>query len=149
MKLTVSFVELHNPLFMQGTNLGNKIKADQRHADMEFDTETKLLTIEFKDKLSIVPDSNIVSMDLLDPTQYFGTDKPKRGRPVKAEPVKTPNIVQDNLIVKAQADAAALKTGAQVSNPTRPTVGATGVQGAPKYMSHEQLAAKVAAENKK
>jgi hypothetical protein len=57
------------------------------------------------------------------------------------------HVATDPLIAQSRAIAAGAKT-AQVSNPTKPAIGATGLEGAPKYMSHAQLAAKVAAEKK-
>ena len=176
--IKISFVELHNPLFMQGTNLGNKINAAQRGASIQFDLDRKLLIITFKGKCAIIPDSNVASMDVIDladlglefkteaPTAPEATVKRGRGRPpVNPEPVAQSE--EDRRAAARAASANAFKpepkvetTGsklieqsraiaagkAQVSDPTKPAQGLTGLSSAPKMMSHAELKAKVAAE---
>jgi hypothetical protein len=68
MKHSLNFVELHNPLFMQGVNLGTKINATQRQAHLFFDTELGVVWIAFKNKVSFIPLANVASADLADPS---------------------------------------------------------------------------------
>lgn len=150
MRVKVSFVELHNPLFMVGVNLGNKISASTRHARMEFDIERKLLFIEFKGKVAVLPDSNVCSMDLVNPEEAGFKPEAPVAQPKAAAPGPQIDTVATKLAEQTRATLAAKKglPTAQVENPTTPTHGTTGLTGKRKYMSHEELAAKVAAEAK-
>ena len=70
-KIKISFAELHNPLFMQGTNLGTKIIAAQKNAVLTYDFDDQLLMIEFKGKVSLVPSTNVASMDALNASELM------------------------------------------------------------------------------
>ena len=64
-KIKLPFLDLHNQLFMNGSNLGMKINAAQRGAKMVLDTETNLIWIHFKGKTTFIPTSNVASGDAL------------------------------------------------------------------------------------
>jgi hypothetical protein len=183
-RISLSFVELHNPLFMQGTNLTNKIVASQRQAKLEYDLDKKLLIVRFKGKAAILPDSNVASMDVinaadlgLEESEPVSAPTPaiarRRGRPsaedleaqesaymtsdshreaVRAQsanafkPAPVVDTQANKLMEQARAVAAGAKVSPQVSEPTKPANGLTGVSGKPKAISHEQLAAQVKAE---
>jgi len=103
-KYPLSFVELHNAFFMNGSNLGNKINAAQRGAKLLLDDERNVVWIFFKQKVSFIPLASVASGDMTDIPQdiqeLFGIAKPedvqaggppaiaraKRGRPCATEP---------------------------------------------------------------
>ena len=167
---SVPYVEFHSPIFMQGTNLGNKLNVKHRPMVLIHDREDKIIYVYFKDKMAAMPDSNVVSWDYAqvadcpipaDVLKSFGigakAEEVKRGpgRPPKAEADKyTVNpaaleTAQTHLIKQARDAVAGLKhpaPSAQVSNPTQPAEGLTGLQGKAKYMSHAELAKVVAKE---
>lgn len=64
-KHPLSFVELHNPMFMQGSNLGNKINAAQKGAKLFLDDDRDGVWIYFKQKLSFIPLSNVATADMV------------------------------------------------------------------------------------
>lgn len=185
-RFELSFIELHNPLFMQGSNLTNKVNAKQRGAILQYDTELAGVIIQFKGKAAIIPAASVASMDLVDISQ-IGIEAPKEAsappaiararRQAKEE--QLPEVTADydeNDPEAAAAHRAAVRaasansnrsaprletqndtliqqsrmvaSGAQVSNPTRPVEGLTGVSGKPKATNHAQMRAQLAKEAK-
>lgn len=207
---SVSFMSLHSPLFMQGSNLGDKITAAHKNAQFAFDDVSSVIWVHFKNKVTPVPLSNVASFDMADipgaVKDFFSIGAPpviavqslpptiaaaRRGRPPKNHSLPNlqipttglgmesfinqidpndpedaaahrarvraasansnrpePSIQNDLLVQEARAQAIGMKTSAQVSNPTKPTEGLTGVSGKPKALSHTQLKKQVAAEMK-
>lgn len=148
-KIALSFVSLHNPLFMQGVNLGQRINTHMKSVKLDFDVEKKLLYIQFKGKVCLVPDSNVESMDVIDPAQLGIEITPD---PIAAMPqgpvtgIPRVDSVQSKLIEQNRALLAGGKPSAQVSDPTRPVEGMTGVTGKRKIISHAELKQQMAAE---
>jgi len=102
-KHALSFVELHNQFFMQGSNLGNKINAAQKGAKLLLDDERSVVWVYFKSKVSFIPLASVASADaievpqdikdLLGLNQSIEETKPlgppamrRRGRPPLNEP---------------------------------------------------------------
>lgn len=143
-KYAVSFCELHNPLFMQGVNLSNKINALTRNAKLEYDTEQHWLVVYFKGKASVVPSSNISSMDLIH-LQDAGIELPPAAVPPKTH-VPQPAVVASNdfLIQQSRNIALGLKHTAQVSDPSRPEQGLTSLQSPPKWRPNPPKPAPIA-----
>lgn len=92
-KQRLSFIELHNQLFMQGSNLGNKINAAQKGAKLLLDDERGVVWVYFKGKVSLVPLANVASADAIDISEdlkeALGVQAP--GEP---QPVGPPAIVR-------------------------------------------------------
>jgi len=187
-KIPLSYIELHNPMFMQGSNLGSKISAKARGAKLYFDTELSVVWIDFKDKVAFVPMSNIASGDMLDPQSIVLEEPATKTAPpaitrarkagkedvavtiaqAESNPIEMTDAEAHRAEVRArsanahkaipqpetQSDALIQQSRAvasgqvQVSDPTRPANGLTGVQVKPKAISHAQLKAQVAAETK-
>lgn len=106
-KHPLSFMELHNQFFMQGSNLGNKINAAQKGAKLLLDDERQVVWIYFKQKVSFVPLASVASCDAIeipeDIKESLGLVSPlveetpvgppaiaraRRGRPPKMEEVE-------------------------------------------------------------
>lgn len=66
MKIEMTFVELHNPLFLGGVNWGNKLqpKTGKGILELVYDRSNQELLITFGKFQCIVPSSNIASMTL-------------------------------------------------------------------------------------
>jgi hypothetical protein len=64
--LKLSFVHLHGPLFLAGTNLGEKLQTTVRNVKLEYHRDNQELHVTFNGKMAIVPVSNVVSMQLYD-----------------------------------------------------------------------------------
>lgn len=64
-KHPLSFVEFHNPLFMCGASLGNKLNAAQRGARVLLDDERQVVWIQYKGKIAFVPLASIASADAI------------------------------------------------------------------------------------
>lgn len=63
MKIELSFAELHNPLFLAGTNLQMKLQPEKRTGlKLTYDRAEKELLVEWQGQTAIVPSSNISSM---------------------------------------------------------------------------------------
>ncbi len=63
MKIELSFAELHNPLFLAGTNLQMKLQPEKRQGlKLTYDRAEKELLVEWAGETAIVPSSNISSM---------------------------------------------------------------------------------------
>lgn len=63
MKIELSFAELHNPLFLAGTNLQMKLIPEKRSGlKLFYDREEKELLVEWQGETAIVPSSNVSSM---------------------------------------------------------------------------------------
>lgn len=56
----VEYAELHTPLFLAGTNLGQKLDPRKRHGmHMSFDDEKKRLIVKWGHKVAQIPEANI------------------------------------------------------------------------------------------
>lgn len=65
MKLELSFAELHNPLFLGGTNWGLKLQPNmgsKGKLELAYDRVEKELLIKANGKIAIIPTSNVASM---------------------------------------------------------------------------------------
>lgn len=63
MKLDLEFAELHNPLFLAGTNLQMKLDPTKRSGlTLVYDRAEKELLVTYNGKVAIVPASNVSSM---------------------------------------------------------------------------------------
>lgn len=134
-RINLSFVEVHNPLFVNGTNLGTKINVAQRQAIAQYDTEISCLRLYFKGKTTLVPSSNIASMDAIEEQAPAQVAQPetvlppalakRRGRPPKeAEPEQKPigDPVDPN--DEQAAHRAAVRAASANSNVAPPNVSA-------------------------
>jgi hypothetical protein len=65
-KIALSYAELHNPLFLSGTNHGQKLQQGAKGIDLQYDRKEKELLVLFNGKLAIIPSSNVASMTLLE-----------------------------------------------------------------------------------
>lgn len=127
-KHAVSFMELHNQLFMQGSNLGNKINAAQRGANLTLDTDLGVVWVQFKSKLSLIPLSNVASADITDPSA-LGFDDTKtetktvpaaiaRGRKAGLAPEPDPEFDPNDDAAAHRARVRAASANAFVPNHT-------------------------------
>lgn len=62
----IKFAEVHTPLFIAGTNLGQKLDVSKRPLRMWYDRVNKDLTVEFNNSVSIIPYSNVVAVTPFD-----------------------------------------------------------------------------------
>ncbi len=106
MKINLSFAELHNPLFLNGTN--HKQKLYNTAVGLIYDTKEKELYVNFKGAIAIIPSNNVASMT---PAPDVMTDYIEMFKGQKlAQPKQTHVSHASNLDI--------LKRGAQVSDPT-------------------------------
>lgn len=200
-KLELGFIEMHNPMFMQGSNMGTRIKAKERGARLFLDTELSLVWVHFKGKVAFVPLANIATGDLMEQLDAPLTELPQpahrapaaiaRAQAYQSEyqepsyPDHDPedleaaaahrarvraasmnsnrpqaSVQNDMLIQQSRMAAMGMKQHAvnpQVSNPTQPAMGQTGIptpnvqaapklRGRPKAISHAGAVAQMKAE---
>ncbi len=63
MTIEIEFAELHNPLFLAGTNLQLKLEPAKRTGlKLEYDRAEKELLVTYNGKTAIVPTTNVSSM---------------------------------------------------------------------------------------
>lgn len=63
MYIPLSYVELHNPMFLAGTNLGLKLDPQRRTGlELVYDRTEKELLVWWNGYVSIVPVSNVANM---------------------------------------------------------------------------------------
>lgn len=63
MKIDLEFAELHNPLFLAGTNLQMKLDPAKRQGlVLVYDRAEKELLVYYNNKVAIIPSSNVSSM---------------------------------------------------------------------------------------
>lgn len=117
--IDLKFVELHKPLFIAGTNMGEKLDSYKREGlQLQYDPEEEMLLVWYKDALALVPRDTVACMW---PINIHETNYKK---PTFTLPVKKP-------VEAAQANP---KITAQVSGPGQhvfngPGHGETGVGG--------------------
>src|ERR1017187_6539760 len=81
MLIPLSFAELHNPLFVAGTNMQLKLDPIKRTGlVLVYDRTEKELLVTYNGTLAIVPCSNVASMTPTDPN-VLGTVQPKATEP--------------------------------------------------------------------
>lgn len=60
--IEVTFADLHNPIFLAGTNLGQKLDPTKRTGlVLNYDNENKRLIVEYNGYVCFTPDSNILT----------------------------------------------------------------------------------------
>jgi hypothetical protein len=94
MKIPLKFAELHNPLFLGGTNLGNKLITEKRPLTLVYEREWKELHVTHNGKFAILPIEAVASMEPID-TAMFGLGN--------IEPKIKPN--PEPKVIKAQVGA--------------------------------------------
>jgi hypothetical protein len=114
MKIDLEFVELYQPLFLDGQNFGNKLYFDHKKNKGAFDllcydTELRHLIIIFRGKVALI--ETVASMTLKDPTQLGLDVKPKQTFEVINQ-----RAVQVQPPIKAQVSGPE-RAQAQVSTP--------------------------------
>ena len=63
MDIELEFAELHNPLFLAGTNLQMKLDPKKRSGMvLRYDLDNQQLLVYWQERLAIVPSSNVSSM---------------------------------------------------------------------------------------
>lgn len=68
MLIQLDFAELHNPLFLNGTNLQMKLDPKNKQGlSLTYDRTEKELIVTYNGKIAIVPASNVSSMTPTDP----------------------------------------------------------------------------------
>lgn len=110
MRHIIKFANLHDPLFMNGSNLGTKLGAQrERPVQMQYDTELMCLAVYHKGNVTLIPHATVSSMDLANPA-------PLKFEWNETAPLKTapPPRQSSGPIV------------AQVENPTQPSEGRSG-----------------------
>ena len=60
-KIDISFLDLHNPLFMNGVNYGNKIDVKQKGGIVYRDSELQCYVAQFKGRAQIIELANVAS----------------------------------------------------------------------------------------
>jgi hypothetical protein len=112
MRHKVSFADLHNPLFMRGHNLGQKLSSNpstRNPVQLMYDTELMCLIIQRKGFITLVPHATVSSMDVENPEALkINWDD------VLPQGFDSPACQDDGPIV------------GQVDNHTKPALGRTG-----------------------
>jgi hypothetical protein len=107
-EISIKFAELHNALFLGGTNHQMKLDPSKRQGmKLHYDRAEKELIVEFNGHVAIVPSSNVASMTLSNPKDIGVT---------AAGTAKSTPQTHINHPVVAGIDRA------QVSDPTRDVV---------------------------
>lgn len=129
-KHALSFVELHNQLFMNGSNLGNKVNAAQRGAKLWQDDERGVVWVHFKDRVTAIPLASVASSDfieipedikeLLGITQEVQPKGPPSVRAKKVEVIELP--AYDPNDHSAEAHRARVRAASANSNRAQPIV---------------------------
>lgn len=81
MRTEIEWAELHAPLFLAGTNLGQKLNPKQRLGlTLEYDEEKRHLYVSWMGKVARIPETSVLSMNEATP----GSQPEAK----KAEPIK-------------------------------------------------------------
>ena len=82
MKIAVKFASLHNPLFLAGTNLQDKLDPTKRQGMiLTYDRVEKELLVQFNGEVALVPSSNIASVIPSDSSQFLQQPTPAQSLP--------------------------------------------------------------------
>ncbi len=124
MKVELEFAELHNPLFLSGTNLQLKLMPDGvKHGraglHIHYDRAEKELIVEFNGKTAIVPATNVSSMTIKEkPAEVMRAPIMKPAQVLATTPVQD----QKASVVSAQITESRVgklkQPSAQVSGPS-------------------------------
>lgn len=106
MKIPLSFVEFHSPVFHHGTNLGNKVDIKHREISLIRDFDNGTLEVYYNGKFKGVELSNVLSWDPID-AKAAGFENPV----IKKEVIKAP--ANTGKVIKAQVEV----PHEQVQNP--------------------------------
>jgi hypothetical protein len=122
--ISLDFAELHNPLFLAGTNLNLKLDpVNRKGLILSYDREEKELLVEFNGKVAIIPSSNVSSMTPTSPADIgYTVAKPKVNATVSpitshSNPTRSANTAPANGLQAANVAPKPVKVSAQVSGP--------------------------------
>lgn len=97
MKIELEFAELHNPLFLNGTNLGMKLTpALKGGLKIAYDRTEKELLVQFNGKTAIVPVSNVSSMTPVAKAAQAPVEQPKS--------IQQPTSIEQEMDFKASVE---------------------------------------------
>jgi hypothetical protein len=117
MKINLSFAELHNPLFLAGTNWGQKLVPNmgaKGKLELVYDRTEKELLVKTKGKVAIVPCASVASMTPVDIHKDISMDKEvAQTMDVVASPVIPPMLAKGKPGPKPKVNP----VNAQVSGP--------------------------------
>lgn len=88
MRTQISWAELHSPIFLNGTNLQQKLDPTKKVGlSLEYDEERKQLYVSYKGKTARVPEPSILSMveHVAVTETTVVVEKRGPGRPIKAQ----------------------------------------------------------------
>ena len=131
MKINLKFAELHNCLFLAGTNLQMKLDPSKRPLQLVYDRDEKELLVYFNNEVAIVPSSNVSSMTPINPADV-GHAVITSAQPVPCAPTTKPNLSRAANgapalgVTAQQVNPKAMKIQAQVQDPTRDAVFSNG-----------------------
>jgi hypothetical protein len=123
MRIAITMADLHSPLFMEGSNLGNKIGKGQPKQPIviEYDTELLSLLVHYKGLVALVPHASVASMTVANPKDIGVELPPKVTPPNRVHIVDQSSPAQH---LNPMAGPAPLpRNPAQVDVPTQPKVG--------------------------
>ena len=101
-KIDLTFVHLHNPLFLAGTNFGEKLDPSSskgKGLKLTYDRAEKELVVEYKNQVALIPTSNIATMTVTNPAD-IGITLPGKPEPKRA--THTPHPSKANISKTAQ-----------------------------------------------
>lgn len=91
MKTEIEWAELHAPLFLAGTNLGQKLDPHKRQGlRMEYDEDKRHLYVSYNEKTARIPETSILSMVEKTATVIELPPQPKPTKPAVDAQVETP-----------------------------------------------------------
>lgn len=127
MKYDVSFMNMHNALFMQGSNLGDKINVAAKGAKVCWDDDRQVLFITFKGKTTTIPFTSTQSFDLIevpeDVKEWAGiAETTQTNAPFARKKVEPTDITVTDDMSEAEAHRARVRATSANSNRAQPTV---------------------------
>ena len=105
MTIPLKYLQLHNPLFLAGTNLGNKLDISKRPIKLIYDREHQEVLVYFNDQVSIIPVPAVSDMIPVDGSIFKldSIDVPDVAPKQKEEVLKSMEMAKKR--IKAQASS--------------------------------------------
>lgn len=140
-RFPIKAAQLHTPLFLNGSNLGDKLSpASRTGLQLQYDTDLNGLIVQYQHAACFLPSSNVASSTLVNPADIGIQNSPVGTAPVSPQSrAPIPTAPAPRAAPMAPTIAPPQPRSAQVSHPVQDAVNGMKMTSPSKYLPHTSM----------